>query len=305
MRYSIFFKKKPFLNKIYYILRSIILGKNLTNGPEMVINSLIPELKRRKIIFNINPLFNEINQNVIILSDHKILKKLILLKKIRKFKLFAGPNISILPTDYSKLLLSPGIDKVLVPSEWVKKLYIEKSKNLKDKIYVWPSAIDVSKFNNKIKIKKKYDFLVYIKFFKDKNLLDQCLAYLNKHHQIKIISYGRYKINFFYSLLAQSKYSIFFSESESQGIMYFESWAANVSSLVFNKKKVYKKGLSTLAIPCPYLDERHNGLAFVDFASFKKKIKILIKQNKKPRKWLINNYSMKQQASKILAQFKN
>ena len=155
MRYSIFFKKKPFLNKIYYILRSIILGKNLTNGPDMVVNSLIPELKRRKIIFNINPAFNDINQNVIILSDHKILKKLILLKKIRKFKLFAGPNISILPTDYSKLLLSPGIDKVLVPSEWVKKLYIEKSKNLKDKIYVWPSAVDVSKFNNKIKIKKK------------------------------------------------------------------------------------------------------------------------------------------------------
>ena len=305
MKYSIFYKKKSLIKITYYKLKEIILGKNLISGPDMVVTSLLTSLKRYKLKFNINPSFKMLNKNVIVLNDQKILKKLILFKKFKKFKLFAGPNISILPTDYSKLLLSPGIDKVLVPSEWVKKLYIEKSKNLKDKIYVWPSAIDVSKFNNKIKIKKKYDFLVYIKFFKDKNLLDQCLAYLNKHYQIKIIYYGRYKINFFYSLLAQSKYSIFFSESESQGIMYFESWAANVSSLVFNKKKVYKKGLSTLAIPCPYLDERYNGLAFVDFASFKKKIKILVKQNKKPRKWLINNYSMKQQASKILAQFKN
>ena len=42
------------------------------------------------------------------------------------------------------LLLSSQIDRVIVPSDWVKKLYIEKSKKLKDTIFVWPSPIDVN-----------------------------------------------------------------------------------------------------------------------------------------------------------------
>ena len=305
MKYSIFYKKKSLIKITYYKLKEIILGKNLISGPDMVVTSLLTSLKRYKLKFNINPSFKMLNKNVIVLNDQKILKKLILFKKFKKFKLFAGPNISILPTEYSKLLLSPGINRVLVPSKWVKKLYIEESKSLKNKIYVWPSAVDLNQFDSKKKIDKKYDFLVYIKFFKDKILLNKCLSHLKKNYKIKIIFYGKYKINFFYSLLAQSKHSVFFSESESQGIMYFESWAANVPSLFYNKKKIYTKGLSTLAVPCPYLDERYNGLGFENFNTFKINIQILIKQNKNPKKWLTDNYSMKKQTIKLLSQFKN
>lgn len=304
MKYSIYYKKKSLIKIIYYKLKEIFFSKNFISGPDMVVISIITSLKRYKIKFNINPSFKMLNKNVIVLNDHEILKKLISFKKFKKFKLFAGPNISILPTEYSKLLLSPSIDRVIVPSKWVKKLYLEVSKTLLNKIYVWPSPVDINKFTKQKRIIKEYDFLVYIKFFKDKSLLNKCILYLKKNYKIKIIYYGKYKINLFYSLLNKSKYSIFFSESESQGIMYFESWAANVPSLVYNKKKFFSKGLSTLADPCPYLDERYNGLGFENFNTFKRNIQKLFKQNKNPKKWLINKYNMKKQTIKLLSQFK-
>ena len=129
--------------------------------------------------------------------------------------------------------------------------------------------------------------------------------FLRKKYKIKVINYGYYNINYFYNLLSLSKYSIFFSESESQGLSYFESWAYNVPTLAYNKKKKFTKNLKTLAIPCPYLDLNCNGLEFKNFQSFKKNIDKIQKKEFHTRKWLKKNYEPKSQVLKLINEFKN
>ena len=179
MKYSIFYKEKNFINKAYQIYKKIIYTKSSTGGPDVVLNNLIYGLNKLKVKFNVNPKFDNIYDNVIVLSDVNKLKKLINLKKYKNIKLIAGPNLVILPEDYGGILKNKLIDKIIVPSSWVKKLYTEKNKPLEKKIIIWPSGIDLN-FWKKHEFKYEFDFLVYIKSFKNKKLLNNCLNYAKK-----------------------------------------------------------------------------------------------------------------------------
>ena len=68
MKYSIFYKEKKFINKAYQIYKKLFHTKSSTGGPDVVLNNLIYGLAELKVKFNVNPKFDNIwYDNVIVL----------------------------------------------------------------------------------------------------------------------------------------------------------------------------------------------------------------------------------------------
>lgn len=294
---SVFYKKSYYKLLINFFKNIIYLKKS--SGPEILRKNLLIGLKQNKIKFNINPSIKNTFKFCIILDDINILKKLIDNKKYYNFKIIAGPNLMIMPNEYNKILYNKQIDKIIVPSKWVKNKYLEVSQNkLKKKIFIWASGIN-HKFWKPGKI-KKIDFLIYSKYIKDKKILNSCLNFLKKNNfTYENIEYGKYSKKDYSSLLKKSKKSIFFTESESQGLAFFEAWSSQVPTLVYNPKKAYKRPFKTKTNSCPYLNNKL-GDDFNNFRTFKKKIFSFHNQKFNTREWIKDNFSLKKSTKKLI-----
>lgn len=289
-KFSIFTSKPSIKENI----KKFIFKKNL-DGPKSLIENLKIGLKKNNIDFSINPKKIQKNQICWVINERNKLKELINLKKKIKFNLIAGPNISILPTDYDNLLIDDNINCVIVPSLWVKKLYLEASRNkLKNKILIWPIGVDENYWKIK-KAKKNVDFLIYSKNNFKIGMINKITTFFrNKNISFKIIKYGSYFKAEYLNLLSKSKYLIFFSKSESQGIACFESWSADVPIIVYRHEKKYLAKFKQKSEACPYLS-KSNGYYFNNLKDFKKII-IELNRNKKifnPRKWLLKKFNLK------------
>ena len=296
---SIFFKnnKSKIINKF---LKKIFLIKKNT-GPEILRNNLIRGLKQNLISININPNIRDIFRNCLILDDVDALKKIINLKKNKKnIKIIAGPNLMIMPDEYNKVLYKKEINKIIVPCKWVKKKYLEVSKNkLKNKLSIWPSGVDHNYW--KPGKNKKIDFLIYSKFIKNNEIFNQCIDYLKtKKFKIKVLKYGGYNAGKYLNLLKQTKNAVFFSQSESQGLAYFEAWSTNVPTLVYNPNEKYRSSYKTKAHSCPYLNKKL-GDEFKTFSAFKIKLKLFLKNKSfNPRSEILNKYTLNKAAKKLI-----
>lgn len=295
---SIFFKDNNYL-KFNRFLKGIFFTKRMF-GPDTLRENLLRGLKKNSIKFNINPKYEEIFENCVVLDDVEKLKDLINLKKKKRIKIIAGPNLMIMPNEYDKILYKKQINKIIVPSLWVKKKYLEVSKNkLKNKIYIWASGIDHKYWrplNN-----KKSKILIYSKYIRDNNIYNKCINFL-KRNKLKyvLIKYGNYNSLNYLSLLRSSSMVIFFSESESQGLAYFEAWSTNVPTLVYNPRQAYRMPYKTKSNSCPYLN-KELGDEFNTFKDFKIKFVKLVKNRKlKPRNLIIKNFSLKKSANKFI-----
>ena len=243
--------------------------KNSIGGHYAVTRSLLVGLKKNKISFNYNPIFNfQINNLVLVLDGVDNLRNAIKLKKSNKIqKIHVGPNVITRAIDSNCIITNPFIDSIIVPSKWVELFYKDDLPELsKMNFIIWAAGV---KLENKRKNKKIISCLIYYK----SGELD--LAYKIKdflHNQnlvVYFVKYGKYNKNDYINLLQKSTFSIFISESESQGIAMFESWACDVPSFVWsNPKKVniLNKVISYHSTS-PYLN-RENGVFFNDFDDF-------------------------------------
>src|SRR5207248_1531718 len=57
--------------------------------------------------------------------------------------LLTGPNVVTLPGDRDGLIVAPEIDRYLVPSAWVERLFVELEPRLAGRLAVWPAGVDV------------------------------------------------------------------------------------------------------------------------------------------------------------------
>jgi hypothetical protein len=226
----------------------------------------------------------------LVLSGIDNLKECIILKKNKKIKiLLAGPNVVTVPSEHSYIIFSRSIDRILVPSDWVKKLYLSYKKECKN-ISIWFSGVKISNF----KSGKRYKVLIYLK---NKNsFFAKCINYLNTNNiDFRILKYGFFSQKTYYELLRQSRIMIYFSSSESQGIAMQEAWSENVPTLVFKQSFWIYEKRKFKASSSPYLN-KNCGYFFKDFNEFVIKFNKL-KNNKtiKPKVWL--NKNMSQDAS--------
>jgi hypothetical protein len=280
-----------------------ILGKS--RGPDAVLESLIRGLNKNNTPFKLNSRPSP-EDTIHVISNIEALRWAIAQKKLGKIKkLIAGPNLVVVPTDYEKILDNEALDKILVPSEWVRKFYaLHLSKN-KEKIIVWPSGVEVPN-ENQLGDKKSDDkkCLVYIKHAPEA-LATSVLDHLkNKCVDFSIINYGNYSKQKYQEELTKSTYMIYLQKAESQGLALQEAWAMNIPTLVWDcgywelgtNKIEYEK------ISCPYLNDE-SGMTFAGKEDFGLKLNSFLERlnSFEPRKYVLRELSDEVSARKYSA----
>ncbi len=310
-------KNKNFITKTRNILKYIVLFFNQKlyldlgrlfqlvkySGHIDVTKSLIDGLKENKIEFNINPKKKKyFYGKVIVLSGYDELIKAIELKKEKTIDyIIAGPNICVLPTDIGNTFANKEIDKVITPSKWVTNSYIKNLPIIEPKIAEWPAGVDTKVWSPKYQVNKKYVLIYLKKPFNIKNVSEYIKILNQKNISYRIIKYGFYNPKIYLKLLQSSKYSIFFSISESQGIAMLESWSVGVPSMNLQNNSIIYKESQIICNTSPYLT-KETGLEFKNIIEFREKLDFIEKNYKKfnSRNWVLKNLTNKKSSEIIL-----
>ncbi len=274
-----------------------ILGKGI-RGPQGVESSLIQGLEENGQEFCVNEKFKTVIETACVISGVETLKWAINQKQQGLIKkIVAGPNLVVTPNDSEGILKSKLIDKVIVPSQWVKDFYISVAPELKDKIYIWAAGVDVPEITSQA---KNIDFLILNKI-KDSILSNQISDLLNqKRHHIQILNYGEFTQQDYFKFLEKSKYLIYLSESESQGLAMFEAWARNVPVLILEKgERVSPLGTWKGLVASPFVNSE-NGERFSDIENFSTALDKFLANQYEPRQLILNNFTNKISAQNYL-----
>ncbi len=279
-----------------------LLGK-ANRGPQAVFDSLANGLKGLNIDFKINPNLTSPAALACVLSGISTLKWAIGQKLAGKIKtIIAGPNIVVSPNDARAILKSSEIDKIIVPSRWVKDFYVSQAPELASKIHIWAAGVELPEdWKSEVGGRKsEIDFLIFNKV-KDQNLKNQIKTFLEQDvYRVADVKYGQYNQQQYFNLLERSKNLIYLSESESQGLAMFEAWAYNIPTLVWDRGYMeYGKHRFSGDTASPYLSAQ-TGIRFTDFKDFKDVLPKFLNASFFPRQWVEKNASNKLAAEKYL-----
>jgi glycosyltransferase involved in cell wall biosynthesis len=255
-------------------------------GPKGVFRSLADGLKILGVPFVVNQPINSPVSAACILSDARVLKWAIRQKeKGMVKKLVVGPNVVVTPNDYDNLIQHSAIDLIVEPSEWVKDLYIQLAPALSHKLVVWAAGVKMPSTIGE----KTCDFVVLNKM-PNRGLLNKILQHLeNNRLSFKLLEYGTFDQKRYFSLLGKSKYLIYLSNSESQGLALAEAWAHNVPSFVFESGEYDSHGARVKGkVSAPYLNTE-TGMSFKDYSEFLVGLEEFMKKNFSPRKYAEEN----------------
>jgi hypothetical protein len=150
--------------------------------------------------------------------------------------LMVGPALYNHPVDDELMPRRHTVRRVLVPSEWVQRMF---SKSWPGLVSVWPVGIDTDLWTPSPQ-DKDVDIVVYDKFFRDRNrhrkeLLEPLLSVLRRLGlAIEYLRYGHYVERELLSLSRRSRSMIYLSLHETQGIALEQILAANVPVLAWD-----------------------------------------------------------------------
>lgn len=258
-------------------------------GPGKVISNLIKGLNLIGINCVIN---NDGDKNIILQNCNRLNGDL--------SNCILGPNICTLPIDNNIIMDHNRYESLIVPSDWVKNLYMKWIPS--DKIKVWPVGIDTDLFSDKSKDKKEYDFLVYFK----RRSTDELNLFLNKlrllNKKFNVIEYGKYNESQFIDLISKSKFGAVIDNCESQGIAIEEMMSCNLPLLVWDVKHWIDRGVENKceSTSIPYWNDMC-GEVFYDSCDIEDKIKKIEVGQYNPRNFIIDNLSIQEQSKKIFS----
>lgn len=262
------------------LIRRIIRGKHKPGGQMMVALELMRGLDKLKIPYRFN--------------DYRYAKKhpdeligvigkphLIFEKRFKNPILF-GASVFSHPIDCPDLLEKySNIKKVLVPGDWMKKMF---EPYYGTKVKSWPVGIDTDKWTPEIKKEPTYDFLIYNKIRWQKahfktQLVEPIENILTKNSlTFTSIVYGEYKHEDLLEKLAKSKAVIFLCEHETQGLAYQQILATNTPILAYDQQEYwldpyyYPERVKFGAVSSvPYWDNRC-GVKFKNLEEFEVKL---------------------------------
>lgn len=278
-----------------------LLGQK--RGQDRVVDSLIKGLGEINHSFVYNVKADKINAEdvVCVNGSYDALLWAIDAKREGRFKkLIVGPVMVVSPKDKHAIICDPHIDTLIVPSQWVKDFWLSVAPDLKDKITVWASGVDVYPSSS---ISKKSRVLIYKKN-DNEDLVNDIKNFLSKNGvPYDVIRYGFYTHKKYLQLLDSAKALIFISESESQGIALCEAWMKDVPTLVWNRGYWSFAGnyWKDDKISAPYLHETC-GLFFKDSRDFVDTWKIFFDKSDvfSPREYAISHFSNKAVAEEFL-----
>lgn len=268
-------------------LKSFLSRQN--RGPKQVFMSLTRGLKELGVDFQVNRPVRSGIKTACVISGAATLRWAIRQKQAGRIKkIMAGPNIVVFPQDEQGVLLNRMVDMVIVPSEWVKELYLSMAPELAGKIRVWPAGVEVPR---KASVLKDVDFLVYNKIG-SAGLAADIIEYLkSRNNNVEVLNYGKFKQEEYFFALDRSKFEIYLSNSESQGLAMFEAWARGVPTLVWERGYFELKGKHLAGnTASPYLSPQA-GARFKDFQGFKSVMPEFLSAIYKPKAYVEGNFT--------------
>lgn len=240
--------------------------RSIYGGHNAVTTSLIEGLKSLKVKYEINPLFITRKRSVdlaIVLADVKAAKQMIELKRLGYIKvLMVGPNLYNLPSDQPEISGSQYVDKILIPSQWTYDNYIKDMPSIQEKLAIWPAGVAINNFHNNQNNYK--EIILYDKRSAFTNW-DVDLSAYEKHleslgYKVNLVAYGKYKKNEYLEALERSKFLIYISKWESQGIALQEAWERGVATLIYADPKIEAVCKGDRTVFAPYLNNECGAL---------------------------------------------
>jgi len=268
------------------------------SGPQKVYANLIKGLTKIGYPYVINKNHNATHR-LWIHDDHIALKYL---RKSKAFKVI-GPNLFVLPDQIPKNISFDGA-LYLVPSEWVKKLWMHLGFSLCP-IAVWPVGIDTDTFQLPAVRHHKVKLLIYHKQ-RNKDELTEIISLLQcLQLPFQLIEYPLYQERDFLELLKCTSFVIWHGCHESQGIALQEVLACNIPILVCDATTLLQQvpaqfDVSLAEFPvtsAPYFDESC-GVKITDISFLKSAIEFMLDnlKNFSPRKYVLKHLSLGDQA---------
>lgn len=278
------------------------------SGHTAVTRSLLDGLRSLAAPHNYNPsIASRIATHCVVLSNAEALRQAILLKRSGRIqRLLAGPNLFTLPTEMDGLLTSPEVDVCLVPSAWVKDLYLSMAPALAGRVEVWSAGVDTAVWSaptKRVEDRRHPSILLYAKSAMSEAELDTLSAGLSGQGASVIrLDYGHYDAAQFRRALASVDICVFISASESQGIALQEAWSCDKPTWVFDPRSwVDPLGHRHPASSAPYLTP-DCGHAFNDTAT----LEMLLDNWKngtlryRPRAWVEQHMTDAASATRLL-----
>jgi len=265
----------------------------LENGPGKVAKNLVQGLSEISANFSVNTScdFDIILQNCDRLNHNLS-------------NCFIGPNICTLPIDNPKVMNYENYKKIIVPSNWVKNLYLKWLPE--NKILVWPTGINTELFQDTLNFKKTVDCLIYFKR-RDYSELEFVKNILNTYNQsFEILQYGNYSESTFLDLTKKCRYAFILDNSESQGIAIQEIMSSNLPLFVWDIEYWIDRGeeYKVFATSVPYWDdvcgiiETKKDFTYDRFKLFLDNI-----NDFNPRSFITKNLSLKDKANELIKNF--
>jgi len=277
-------------------------------GPAAVRNNLFEGLRRINCHFMDAPPKNLVTHWVGVLSDAE--QSLAWAVKAKRKgvidKLCAGPNLVIIPDWHDFILCDPAIDLVIVPSNYIADIYLDRAPSLDGRVVVWPVGVD-TKYWKPGQEPVEFDLLIYEKYQEPGSEemsapIKEALA--KKGISSTTVRYGEFTHSEYRSYLNKCRGMIYLSELESQGISLFESWSTGVPTLVWDREKWIHKDISYPGSSAPYLSEKC-GMKFRNIQEFPAKLDEFIEHINffEPREYIIESYTLEKSAESYVNLF--
>jgi hypothetical protein len=199
-------------------------------GPPAVSDSLLRgfDILQVPYSYNVDDPRAEI---ICVLSDPAALRYAIKRKEHSSAKvIIAGPNIVHNPDTDNKLIQHPLIDRIILPSLWTRDWWISFSRDLKDRIQLWPAGVSST-------IQASSHTGAPLVFIKNEEvaLVEHIRNVFKKNGvPIKVLRYGTFTRSEYLQALREAKCMVYLSHTESQGIALAEAWMADVPTFVWN-----------------------------------------------------------------------
>ena len=237
-------------------------------------------------------------------ADYKLfLQNHVLLNTSHIENSIIGPNVCTLPTD-NKVVMEQKYKKILVPSEWVKSLYLKWISE--EKIEVWPVGVDTERFLDTKNEEKNIDCLIYFKRRNEEDLNFVTNFLQNLKCNFHVVKYGEYNEESFIKMIKKSKSACVIDNCESQGLAIQEMMSCNLPLFVWDVETWNDRGEENKvpATSVPYWSEKCGEIAFNKeeienkFSDF---INNLDRYN--PREYILDNLTLKKQSKEIITIF--
>lgn len=214
--------------------------------------------------------------------------------------MFIGPNLCTLPID-NGVVMAQQYRKMVVPSEWVKQLYMKWLPE--EKLFVWPVGIDTDKFHDSSHLNKTIDCLIYAKNRPPEEL--KILVNILKAHQqsFDIITYGSYSEEDFIQRIGRCRYCAVLDNTESQGIALEEIMSCNLPMFVWDATFWNDRGPdnSCSASSVPFWSEEC-GIRVIDKDLLSQSFQIFLDNQGtyNPRSYIVENLGLAKQAQELV-----